>query len=228
MKEQNIRIVLALDNMKEERMLSLAEELVDLVDLYKVNDAVDRYGVAIIKKLRRIKPVFADPKIHDTPRTTINRMNAFVDAGAAFVTVHADYSCLEAARSIDLGETEIVAVTELTSEHEDKHTQKKVDEKASNARFCSCKYITCAGKEAKAVRTYGANRHLYPFIPGVRPSWVPPSPGQHRVTDPRDAVMMLAKDFGLILGTSVTDAESYGMTPRSALLKIRRQIRALL
>lgn len=217
MKQRNIRIALALDRMNESEMFHLVETTEQYVDIYKIHDAVYRYGSQIIKKLAKIKPVFADMKIHDTPRSTQIGLVQLDKAGAGFVSVHAEEECLRAASHVAPC-SKIIAVTELTSKGGDRTAE--VLGKAAMAWQNGIINITCSAQEAATVRKQDWGKRLHCFIPGIEPMWAPKLRGQERTTEHREAVRLLGGNFTLVIGRAVTDAQN----PLEALVRISKEL----
>ena len=218
----NIRTALALDGLLLPQALELADTLGGFFDIFKVSDLVDRYGANVIRQLAKRKPVFVDTKLHDTPTTVMNRANVYREAGASFVSVHAEEEILKAASLILAGTgTKVIAVTELTSKEDDPDIVDKVLRKAQLAMRCGIDMVTCSGFEAVTLRRSFNYRNLQLLIPGIVPDWAPKPVGQERMVDHRDALKQTeGRDCTLVIGRVVTQAKAYGMLPRQVAQRI--------
>ena len=157
-----------------------------------------REGPAIVEAVRgEGKNVFLDLKLHDIPNTVAKAAKAAADMGAGFITVHAagGRAMIEAARNaVDGSETQILAVTILTSISEDvlrnevglpETPEQAVDRYAAQSVNAGAHGIVCSPKEITIVRD-AVGSGPYIVTPGVRPAWASKD-DQARVTTPADA-----------------------------------------
>ncbi|MEK7109141.1 MAG: orotidine 5'-phosphate decarboxylase / HUMPS family protein [Patescibacteria group bacterium] len=221
-----VYIAISLDGMDSRSARTLFDQVEDMVDFVKMSDLVDRYGAAPIREYNQSKPVFVDTKLHDTPTTVMNRAHVYIEAGAAFFSVHAEEKVLRAASLIAVNsDTKVIAVTELTSEPDDPEIADKVLRKAQLAAQHGIIHMTCSGFEAPVFRRSFNYKDTHLFIPGMVPEWASKPVGQERTVDPRDALKLAdGRDCTLILGRVVTQAETYGMKPFEVVHRIRREI----
>ena len=229
-----VHLAVAFDNMSERQMLSLADELKGHVNFFKVGDALDRYGIRIVKRLREFGEVFADPKINETPPSTANRVAHYVRAGAIFVTVHTETEALKAALAATHGSqkprTRVVAVTELTSTNDREDlVQRLVRRKVEEAVNAGVRCVTCAAADLPGIRHHERLqvRTFHCVVPGIRPSYAPDPKGQKRIATPADAIRLSqGRDITLVVGSPVVEALNWGMTPLEMVRRIRSDVNA--
>lgn len=187
------KIIVALDGMSADTALEFAHLLSGEVWGFKVNDLLVEHGVEIIKKLKPYGKVFADPKVHDIPKTIANSVKRFAEAGADLITVHgsAGREGLKAAVK-NRGQSEILAITALTSLSE-RDTEElyglspqAVVEKFARIAFESdVQGVVCSPQELQYLTSYTS---LIKVTPGVRPSDYGVKDDQNRVASPDTAV----------------------------------------
>ena len=221
-----IYLAISLDGMDDRSARKMFAQVEDMIDFVKISDLVDRYGAAPIREYSQSKPVFVDTKLHDTSTTVMNRAHVYIEAGAAFFSVHTEEKVLKAASLIAAGsDTKVIGVTELTSNPDDHEIAEKVLRKAHLAAQHGITHMTCSGFEAPLFRRSFNYKDMHLFIPGMVPEWAPKPVGQERTVDPRDAIKQAeGRDCTLVLGRVVTQAETYGMTPFEVVHRIRREI----
>ena len=192
------KIIVALDGISESVALEFAQLLSGEVWGFKVNDLLVQHGVEIIKKLKPYGKVFADPKVHDIPKTIANSVKHFAEAGADLITVHgsAGREGLKAAAK-NRGHSSILAITALTSLTERDtdeiyglSPQAVVEKFARIAVECDLQGVVCSPQELQYLSSYSS---LIKVTPGVRPSDYSSSgygvkDDQSRVATPESAV----------------------------------------
>lgn len=205
----NHRIVIPLDGMNREQSLKLAEKLAPYVWGFKVNDLLIDCGLSIVKELRAIGKVFADPKLHDIPNTVANGIKKLTAAGADLITVHASggEKMLQAAAE-NAGSAKILAVTVLTSMTDTdaeyvyaKNAGAAVAHLAMLVAKAGVSGVVCSPQELSLLMENQTTAGLYKVIPGVRPTWAG-ADDQKRVMTPGEAIKMGA-DL-LVVGRPIT------------------------
>lgn len=167
------RIIVSLDGMNSEQAVSLAWTLSEHVWGFKVNDLITNYGVDIIKTLRCLGRVFADPKLHDTKNTVVNNVSHLAQAGADLITVHASGGVAMMRAAVDAaGSSRILAVTVLTSMDSancqqvyGKPVEETVWDLAHLAAEANVHGIVCSPQEVSMLK----HLNLIKVTPGVRP-----------------------------------------------------------
>lgn len=166
------QVIVALDGMDREQALLMAWTLSSKVWGFKVNDLLLTYGLDIIKDLKGLGRVFADPKLYDTPKTISNSVSRLADAGADLITVHASsgrdglQSAVESA-----GNAKILAVTILTSMDEPtvqdvycRSIEETVWDLAHLANDSGAHGIVCSSQEVGLIK----HLNLIKVVPGIR------------------------------------------------------------
>lgn len=183
--------------------LDAAREAVDRcgpVPVYKVGfqlfTRVGRDAVAMVRDAG--KDVFLDLKMYDIPNTVEKGAAAAAELGVLLTTVHASGGpdmIAAARRAVDGSQTNILAVTVLTSFNEaawkavansGETTADAVVRLAIMAYDAGAHGIVASPHEAAAIRAELGHEALI-VTPGVRPAWAS-TDDQARVMTPREAV----------------------------------------
>jgi len=204
------RLIVALDGTTKEEALQLARKLSGLVWGFKVNDLLLGDGVQIVRDLKQVGNVFADPKLHDIPNTVSNGVVKLREAGADFITVHASggEQMLKAAVSAS-NETKILAITALTSlsEKDTKAIYQQATKDAALslallAKNANVDGLVCSANELKYFGKGSEFENLLKVVPGIRPSWYSSSDDQVRTSTPQSALQNGANY--LVIGRPIT------------------------
>ena len=220
------RLIAALDVPDAAAARALAERLGDAVRFYKIGLELFSSGgyFELLAWLRgRGAKVFADLKLYDIPETVRRAVANLRGHGAAFLTVHAERSIMEAAAR-EKGDTKVLAVTVLTS-----FDQKSIAEmgyggsledlvlaRARAAKESGCDGVIASGLEAPRLRAALGPDFLI-VTPGVRPAGSG-AQDQKRVVDVAQAFANGA-DY-IVVGRPIRDAAD----PRAAAEDIQATI----
>ena len=166
------QIVVSLDGMDREEALMLAWTLSNIVWGFKVNDLILAYGVEIVKELKCLGKVFADPKLHDIPKTVSNGVRRLSHAGADLITVHASGGGRMIREAVAAaGDAKIIAVTALTSledgEVQDvyhRNVEETVWDLAHIAKDSGAHGIVCSSREVQLLK----HLDFIKVVPGIR------------------------------------------------------------
>lgn len=207
------KIIVSLDGMDRKKALLLAWTLASQVWGFKVNDLLLSEGVEIIKDLKCLGRVFADPKLYDTCKTVANSVFKLVDAGADLVTVHASGGKEMMKAALDnAGQAKIIAVTVLTSlDNVQSIYHRSVDETvwdlAHLAYEANVHGIVCSSKEVKMLH----HLDFMKIVPGIR-KWPVEGDDQKRVGDGSQGDLF-------VIGRPITEAAD----PVEALNRIAKE-----
>lgn len=166
------QIIVALDGMDREEALMLAWTLSSTVWGFKVNDLLLSHGLDIIRELKCLGRVFADPKLYDIPKTVGNGVRRLAHAGADLITVHASGGKRMMRAAVEnAGESKILGVTALTS-MDDSEVQatyhRTVDETvwdlAHLAHESGAHGVVCSSREVKML----SHLNFIKVVPGIR------------------------------------------------------------
>lgn len=169
---KNKQVIVALDGMKREQALLTAWTLASSVWGFKVNDLLITHGIDIIRDLKCIGRVFADPKLYDTPTTVANSISRLSESGADFITVHASggKEMMQAALE-NAGDSKILAVSILTSMDNAQVQEtyfKSVDETVWDLSHCAYEVgvhgIVCASQDINMLK----HMNILKVVPGIR------------------------------------------------------------
>lgn len=218
MQSMKDKVIIALDAMNRSQALDLARTLSGEVWGFKVNDLLLQYGVEVIRELKKLGHVFADPKLYDIPNTVANGVRELAAAGADLITVHASGGKKMLARAAEAaGASRILAVTVLTSfddagcsEVYGRPAAKAVNDLATLSASSGVHGIVCSPQELDDVRQFGA---LMKVTPGIRPSWHGRADDQVRTLTPQQAVERGASY--IVVGRPVTEHEDPPRAVRS-------------
>ncbi len=162
------KVIVALDDMLFPQMVNLVMKIKDYIWGVKVNDALVRHGSIIISQMKSCGAlhVMADPKFYDIPNTVKNGVKVLADAGADFITVHAQagVDVLKAAKEAAGDKAKILAITVLTSDSQ-QDRQYEVRKRAYVAQSANCDGIVCAGPDLEGIKDI----NLLKVVPGIRP-----------------------------------------------------------
>ena len=175
---RNERLIVALDVPTPKEARALAEKLGDAVRFYKVGlelFTADGYFELLAWLAGRGNKVFADLKLYDIPETVRRAVANLRGRGAAFLTVHAHRSVMEAAAR-EKGPMKILAVTVLTSfdqrDLDEMGSTRSVEQlvlgRARGALETGCDGVISSGLEARALKREFQDRLLV-VTPGIRP-----------------------------------------------------------
>jgi orotidine-5'-phosphate decarboxylase len=207
------RLIVALDVPKAAEARALVERLADSVRFYKIGLELFTSGgyFELIDWLTaRGNKVFADLKLYDIPETVRRAVANLRGSGAAFVTVHAHRSIMEAAAK-EKGGMKILAVTVLTSfdrrDLDEMGGSIEVEElvlrRARGAAESGCDGVIASGREAPRLKAEFGNR-LRIVTPGIRTAGSKPTDDQKRTVDAAQAFANGA-DY-IVVGRPVRDA----------------------
>lgn len=226
----NERLILALDGFeKKEDLLVFAANVGYRVYALKVHEALDRFGVGLIRELRDlgVRRVWVDLKFHDIPEIVLLRAKVYADAGADILSVHAlgGMEMMLAARESGL---ETYAITLLTSlkEHEmcpplSFSIQNTVCYLARLAKCAGMDGIVCSVQEADTIAKMPKMEGVKIVTPGIR------FEGEETHDQERTASPIAALRAGahhVVVGRSVTKAPD----PIAAFEWLDREVRDFL
>jgi len=211
-----IFVALDLDDIAQVR--KIAGDVAPFVGGFKVGPRLCmRYGPSLVTELAQLRPVFVDNKYFDIPNTMEAAIAATFDAGASFVTVHAQAGA-EALRRLSELEAKlnrerpfkILSVTILTSfaQHQlpapsrEMTIARQVEALAELTLESGLTGLVCSADEVQALRRRYAEAFL--VVPGIR------LPGgemgdQIRVADPGSA--LAAGASALVVGRPIIGAQ---------------------
>ena len=228
-------IIFPLDVPDYDQAMVYVDKLSEHIGLFKVGlELFASQGPAIINAIRDAGPaeVFLDLKLHDIPATVRRAFSVACNYGVRFVTIHCDAGqrALEMATEASTGNTQILAVTVLTSMGPDsllalgydpqyaRDIQRLVLLRAQLAKRAGCHGIVCSGEEVSSLRSV-LGPDLVMVTPGIRPSWsVVGEDDQRRIVTPAEAIKSGA-DY-IVIGRPIRDAAS----PQDAAKKVTEEI----
>ncbi len=224
------RLIFAMDVPDCERAKSLAEELGDAVNFYKIGLELmmrGEYFDLLDWMLERDKKVFCDLKFFDIPATVGSAVRQLKDRGASFVTVHGNQSIMEAAAENKGDSLKVLGVTVLTSLDRgdmddlgfDCDIEALVLSRARRALEAGCDGVISSGLEVAKLRE-SVDEKLLVITPGIRPVDNRPEGDQKRVVTVETAFSNGA-DY-IVVGRPIRDAED----PRAAAENIQASIEA--
>ena len=225
------RLIVALDTPTAESALTLAGQLEDQCQWFKVGlELYIAAGPAIVEKLvNRGHSVFLDLKLHDIPNTVAAAVRAAGSLGASMLTVHAagGPAMLAAAREaagVLASPPQLLAVTVLTSMdaaqlaaigvQEAPHMQ--VELLARLGMDAGIRGFVCSPQEVSALRVMtGAEGVL--VTPGIRPAGADKG-DQQRIATPTSALEQGASY--LVVGRPITQAADPALAAEAILMEI--------
>ncbi len=226
------RIIVALDFQTEDRLLDLLHRLPELSYVKVGMEIFYSLGPDLVKMLKdRGLKVFLDLKIHDIPNTAYGAVNALSKLGCDMLNVHCagGLEMMRQAREALVGDTRLVAVTQLTSIdqqalNEQLRIHGSIDEVvlhyAALAKEAGLHGVVCSPKEAAKIKSR-LGRDFLAVTPGVRP--VGSETGdQRRISTPAEAVKA-GSDY-LVIGRPITESSD----PQRAFNEILAEIEVVL
>jgi orotidine-5'-phosphate decarboxylase len=158
--------------MEREQALMLAWNLSPYVWGFKVNDLLVSYGLDIVRDLKFLGKVFADPKLYDIPKTVANGVYKLAEAGADLITVHVSGGRQMIKAAMDnAGDAKIIGVTALTSlddpqiqEVYHRTAEETVWDLAHLAYDCKLDGIVCSSREVEMLK----HLNFIKVVPGIR------------------------------------------------------------
>ncbi|MFH1402574.1 MAG: orotidine-5'-phosphate decarboxylase [Patescibacteria group bacterium] len=181
------KIWVALDTEKS-RALEIAKQVAPHPAIFgfKVNRLIDQEvfrkdgELKLFEELAKLglgKPIWADLKLHDIPRTVVGRLEPYVSSGLVqFVTVMAKGEIDMMAEAVEAvgNKLSIIAVTELTSLSEEQvqlgsghPTTASVINLARNAVLAGVEHLVCSSQELEALAKRRELKILQKFVPGI-------------------------------------------------------------
>jgi orotidine-5'-phosphate decarboxylase len=204
-------LILALDKMSLADSLRMVEKIGYRFAAVKVNDLADEVGVSLVHQLVRAgaQAVWIDFKINDTKDTLLARTKRWHDAGARFISVHANAGSHHIARVASTG-IGTIGITVLTDIDKDECQEIYglgqtpdivVPRLAGIIAKGGAKFVVSSGQEVRQIKSIPALAHLKSIVPGTR-SIGKDTNDQKRVTTPKEAIDAGA-DF-LVMGRQIT------------------------
>lgn len=137
------RIILALDEVREERAIWVAEQVADLVDAIKINwPLVLSTSPEMITRLSKLAPVICDFKVADIPNTASLIVTQAVKRGAEGVIVHGFTGSDSVKAAVEAaGGRQIFVVTEMSHPGGAEHTAQAAESIARMAVDCGASGI---------------------------------------------------------------------------------------
>ncbi len=222
------RIIVALDLDDVDEARALVARIGDAAGFYKIGYRLAYSGgLGLVRELADAgHRTFLDLKLLDIDNTVLDGTKALARLGATCLTVHAYPHAMRAAVAGRGTNLAILAVTVLTSLHDDglkdagygMSAEDLVVRRAAQAAEAGIDGIVCSGHEAGRVRN--AAPELAIVTPGIRPAGSEAG-DQARVMTPARAIEAGA-DY-LVVGRPITRAAD----PRRAVLSIADEIAAL-
>jgi orotidine-5'-phosphate decarboxylase len=223
-KERQARehLCLALDLNDEDEILHCADELSDLVGVFKINFAFTLFGPPLVRRLReRGCRVFLDLKLHDIPNTVGGYADAVTQLRVDIVTIHtaggiemmrqATLAADQTARRLGVQRPKFIGVTVLTSIQQTTLNnemnilgliENEVVSKARLAATAGLDGIVCSAAELAIVRKGGVPGFLY-VTPGVRKAGS--DHNDHRRVESYSAAIAAGSDL-LVVGRAILGA----------------------
>ncbi|MEM0089591.1 MAG: orotidine-5'-phosphate decarboxylase [Archaeoglobaceae archaeon] len=206
-------LILALDIEDRRSALKIAENLADLVEMFKVNyPLVLSAGIKVISELAEIKPVIADLKIADVPHISarIAEIAFRNDAKAVIIHGFAGSDSIKAVLSVSKRYNgEVYVVTELSSEGGTEFMARLSLEIAEKAKELGCQGLIAPAtriERLKAIREVAKDMKI--LCPGIGAQG--------------GSLEALKFADGIIVGRSIYLAEN----PRETAKKLRDHVQA--
>lgn len=225
------RLIVALDVPTAEAALTLADQLKDQCQWFKVGlELYIAAGPAIVEKLiSRGHSIFLDLKLHDIPNTVSAAVRSAASVGANLLTIHAagGPAMLAAASEALAGfaaPPQLLAVTVLTSMDQRQLAaigvqgtpQEQVELLAQLGLDAGIRGFVCSPQEVAALRTLTGSEGIL-VTPGIRPA------GADQGDQQRIATPTYALDQGatyLVVGRPITQAADPALAAEAILLEI--------
>ena len=223
-------LIVALDVDSRDKALKLRDELVDVVDFFKVGkELFTAVGPGILDELSGSR-IFLDLKFHDIPNTVAGAVTAALSRRVDIVDVHASggrammEAAVSAARSADHAPA-VFGVTVLTHLGDDDlaelgftdRSRDQVVRLAKLAQASGLDGVVASPLEIEAVLEATQGK-LDVLVPGVRPNWAAASHDQKRVATPGDAARRGARY--VVVGRAITRQEQ----PKDAAKRILEEL----
>jgi orotidine-5'-phosphate decarboxylase len=204
-------LIVALDLSDRNHAMALARQLCGRVGMVKIGlEAFAAFGPDFVREIRDLgHEVFLDLKLHDIPNTVAGAARQASRLGVKLLTVHASggAAMVQAARQAAAPETQIIAVTVLTSL--DDAVVKSIGSAfpvrelalrlGALARESGANGLVCSKEELTALSELGGVR----VVPGIRPAGAQAA-DQKRVATPRTA--MQAGATWIVVGRPILEA----------------------
>ena len=225
------RLIVALDVPTAEAALTLADQLEDQCQWFKVGlELYIAAGPAIVEKLiSRGHSIFLDLKLHDIPNTVSAAVRSAASVGASMLTIHASGgpAMLAAASEALAGlaaPPQLLAVTVLTSMNQQqlaatgaqRAPQQQVELLAKLGLDAGIRGFVCSPQEVATLRTLTGSEGVL-VTPGIRPA------GADKGDQQRIATPTYALDQGasyLVVGRPITQAANPALAAEAILLEI--------
>lgn len=214
MKQFNSKIIIACDFEDKSKLFSFLKNFGDKKLFLKLGmQILYKEGLDLISEIKSMgHDVFVDLKILDIPNTSKNAITSLLKHNPDLITVHSlggRKMLEEVADAVKDSETEIVAVTILTSlnqnEVDELNISKKIEDEVKDliqiAKESGIKYIVSSANESNIVR----EKNLFSITPGIRLAG-DSNDDQSRVLTPVKA--MEAGSNLLVIGRSITNSSN--------------------
>jgi len=212
----NSPVIVALDKISANEAIKLTGAIAPVVWGVKVNDLLLEEGISIIKELKAITRVFADPKLHDIPNTVGNSVARIAGAGADLITVHASGGPRMIAAAVEKKMTaKVLAVTALTS-LEEAEAERVYGRKSTELVKHLGELAIEAGADGlvsspqELSLKFESKREFIRVTPGIRPKTESDDDSkeddQRRTATPKEAVQSGA-DL-VVIGRPITEASN--------------------
>lgn len=182
------KLIVALDVDSFDRAATLARELREVVDVFKVGSQLfTRVGPRIVGFIREQgRQVFLDLKFHDIPHTVAKAVESAATLRVAMLTLHTvgGEEMLRAAAAVP-GRPKLLGVTVLTSVAGD--VADEVVRRARLAVDCGLDGVIASPHEIRLIRQAVGEKPLI-ITPGIRPAGETKG-DQKRVMTPAEAVV---------------------------------------
>lgn len=223
-------LIVPLDVDSLDKALKLRDELVDVVDFFKVGkELFTAVGPQILDELSGSR-VFLDLKFHDIPNTVAGAVTAAVSRRIDIVDVHASggrammEAAVSAARRAEPS-PRVFGVTVLTHLGDDDlaelgftdRSRDQVVRLAKLAEASGLDGVVASPLEIEAVLE-ATDGQLDVLVPGVRPKWARASHDQKRVATPEDVARRGARY--VVVGRAITQQKQ----PRDAAKRILEEL----
>jgi len=206
------RVILALDEVREERALWVAEQVADLVDAIKINwPLVLASSPEMITKLSRLSSVICDFKVADIPNTVSLIVSQAVRRGADGVIVHGFTGSDSVKAAVQAADgRQIFVVTEMSHPGGVEYTAPAAESLARMAVDCGASGIIAPATRPERV---AAMRRIVGDLLIL-------SPGVGAQGGSASSALSKGADY-VIVGRSIYGAEA----PREAAMQVVREAR---
>ncbi len=237
MKEQDERLIVALDVDTQEKAIDLVKKLKSLVKIFKIgSELFTSCGPEIVERVQKNGcKVFLDLKFHDIPNTAAKSAAAAVRLGVYMFNVHAlgglemmkrtAESVKAEARRLKIEQPKVIAVTILTSMDENSLKKTGISDNMEThvlklgrlAKDAGLDGVVASPSEVKLIRE-STGRGFLIVTPGVRPVWATAN-DQKRIATPKEALDSGA-DF-IVVGRPIIEAPDHEKAVKKILEEIR-------